>query len=267
MYEFAADPKSKDIGVSLSGSGYLFPVHVGALAALEDLGYNIVEISGTSGGGLVSSLYATGMSIPDMKQIVLDSDFSAMMKLRWWGWWDGFCSPTQLYKWIDQHTNELSFKDTKIPLTLMSTDILTEQPFEFSTNATPDTLIAIGARATSSIPFIYPAVKYDNKVLMDGGVVNYIPVNKLTTPNKVGIYLSSGNNLGSNSNWISTAMAIINTMLSANEGILVNAAASGGATMCKINVPDGNALKRSYTTEQKLGLYNTGYTTVQNQFK
>ena len=48
----------KAIQVALSGSGFLLPVHLGALQAIEAAGYHISALSGTSGGAIVAALYA-----------------------------------------------------------------------------------------------------------------------------------------------------------------------------------------------------------------
>ena len=74
----------KPIRVALSGSGFKFPAHVGALHAIRDAGYEVIEIAGTSGGSIVASLAAVGMDLDIMKALTLTRDWADMLTFSPW---------------------------------------------------------------------------------------------------------------------------------------------------------------------------------------
>lgn len=257
----------KDVGVALSGSGFLFPAHVGALSAITESGYNITNVSGTSGGGLVAALYASGMDTKTMKDIIVSTDFSIFMKYRWWGWWNGLCDPTPLYQFMKTHTKGKKFKDTNIPLILMSCNVVNRASFEFSTKMTPMTEIAIGARATSSIPFIYPTVNYEKDVLVDGGVVNNIPVDKLdkSTP-RIGVDIVESQNPSKPTGVISMAQRLVGIMLDSNENARKAWAIATDSDVISVQV-NGGFLDSTINQKQILALYESGFNTTLKKLK
>jgi hypothetical protein len=66
---------SRPIQVALSGSGFLLPVHVGALQAIEGAGYAISALSGTSGGAIVAAIYAVQQDAQKLADLVLATDW------------------------------------------------------------------------------------------------------------------------------------------------------------------------------------------------
>lgn len=62
----------KPIRVALSGSGFRLGAHIGALQAIEDAGYTVIELAGTSGGSIVASLYASGVPLDVMRQMLME---------------------------------------------------------------------------------------------------------------------------------------------------------------------------------------------------
>ena len=79
---------SRPIQVALSGSGFLLPVHVGALQAIEDAGYAISALSGTSGGAIVAAIYAVQQDAQKLADLVLATDWRPFMDFESWtnGW-------------------------------------------------------------------------------------------------------------------------------------------------------------------------------------
>ncbi len=254
---------SKDIGVALSGSGFLFPAHCGSLRALEDLGYHIKEIAGTSGGGLISILYASGMNLVDMGNLIMTEDWSQYMKLRWFNWWNGLCDPQPMLTFLEKVTNNKTFKDTSIPLTVVSSNLVNGNPFVFSTEGTPNAPLSIGGRATSSIPFIYPPVVYQDALLVDGGVTNNIPVDQLS-PNirRIGIELVGTQTVLQETGWIDMSEQIIDMMISSNEMSRVSWAKATGAHIIEVDRGGYGFLDGNLTADQRTNLYDNGYNTV-----
>ena len=63
-----------DIVPILAGGGTRLPAHIGVLQALEDLHIDFSHIVGVSGGSIIASFYAAGLSIPEMKHIALTTN-------------------------------------------------------------------------------------------------------------------------------------------------------------------------------------------------
>jgi NTE family protein len=69
----------KPIRVALSGSGYRLSAHLGALQAIADSGYDVVEYASTSGGSIVSACLASGMTLSQMREMCMSLDWSKYM--------------------------------------------------------------------------------------------------------------------------------------------------------------------------------------------
>ena len=58
-----------------AGGGTHLPAHIGILQALTDLNVKFDHLVGVSGGSIISSLYASGLSLPEIKKVALETDF------------------------------------------------------------------------------------------------------------------------------------------------------------------------------------------------
>ena len=118
----------KALRLALSGSGFKFPAHVGALMAIRDAGFTPIEYAGTSGGSIVAALAASGMDLDTMKSLTMTRDWSDMLTfsvLSILGG-KGFCSGDTLLDWITKTTNGATFDDLTVPLTIMASDASNE---------------------------------------------------------------------------------------------------------------------------------------------
>jgi NTE family protein len=184
----------KQFRIALSGSGFKFPAHGGALAAIYASGGEIIELAGTSGGSIIAALHACGMSRADMVDLTMSRDWSDMMGfsplalLRL-----GYCNGKNMLSFLTSATAGKTFGDLSIGLTIMTTDVTNGCPFEFSKANTPDAPVALAARASASIPFVYQPVEYKGRLLMDGGCLNNVPLDKLTIDAvpRIGVHLVS----------------------------------------------------------------------------
>lgn len=171
-----------DISLALSGSGFKFPAHVGVISATEELGKNVVEIAGSSGGALIGGLYACGTPIKSLY------DFSVYTK------WTKFLSPSlSAFKQggiltLDSFTEELksmtdgkrfSDLDDSVNLIITASDLLSHTPVIFSKDTSPDVEIHMAIRASIAIPVLFTPVRMDGYVLTDGALFNYLPINLL----------------------------------------------------------------------------------------
>ena len=255
----------KPIRVALSGSGFKFPAHVGALAAIRDAGYAPIQLAGTSGGSIVASLAAIGMPIEAMRELTLTRDWSDMLTFSPWSLLTnmGWCSGSNLLDWITAQTAGKTFADLATDLVVMASDVSSETPFEFSRSATPGAKIALAARASAAIPFVYAPVQYDGALLMDGGCANNIPVDKLTIDQvpRLGIQLVSKTSplaAGTHS-VVDIAPRVIDLMMSANENTHVDLDLQLGAHFAFIETGFASGLDRNMGADIRQQLYDNGY--------
>lgn len=261
----------KNIGVALSGSGFLGILHIGALCALEDMGYEVADLAGTSGGAIIAALYACGHTGKDLKDLFHKTDlrpfleyhpFSAMWHRR-----DGLCDGSALLEWLEAQCGKTTFADLSIPLKIMATNLTTGRSFEFSSIKTPEAPVSLAARASSAIPVVYASVTYDACTLQDGGMVCNIPTDKLSSLNRrIGLevtYLSKY--LLPDAGWIQKAEQAISLMLTANEDTRVAWAEEVGVDIIPLSSMGFSPLDRDLSTDQKNALFDNGYSAVMNK--
>ncbi len=193
-------PRAK-IGVALEGGGALGLAHIGVLQWFEDHHIPIDYIAGTSMGGLVGGLYATGKTPKELQEIVEQQnwdiiiggqtsyrdlsfrrkednrDYPTFIQI---GLKNGFSLPAglnaghQISLLIDRETlpyaNLNSFDDLPIPYRCVATDLVSGKEVIFKDGSLPQAM-----RATISIPGLFNPVRRDNQVLVDGGLVGNLP--------------------------------------------------------------------------------------------
>jgi len=257
------------IKVAFSGSGSLAPIHAGAVTAFLDTGHQIVEVAGTSGGSIVASAVALGLTGDDLKKIVMADlpkgiasfQILALLKL-------GLNDGKILLSYLKSLFGDATFSDLAIPLTIMATDISNKKSFEFSKTNTPKVRLVDACRASSSVPFFYAPYLVNGVELVDGGCCNNIPVNRLTIDYipRYGIDVVDGGNCSASS-LIGLAKQTISTMLNANEDNLMAWGRETGATIVQVDANPYDFLNFDLTQDQKLDLFERGYDAVIGLFK
>ena len=159
-----------DITLALGGGGAKGNAHIGVLRRLEKEGYKIRSVAGTSFGGLVAILYAMGNS-PDELQTIFESVDQTQLYGR-----DSQDGPALLglagvRKWLYQVVGEKTFGDLQIPCAVTAVDIKTGGEVILSEGKLKDAVLA-----TIALPGIFPAHRLGDMELMDGGVLDPVPV-------------------------------------------------------------------------------------------
>ena len=258
--------KFKPIRVALSGSGFKFPAHVGALHALADAGYDPIEYAGTSGGSIIAALAAHGMHIDDMKALAMNRDWSNMLS-----WFEpislvfkkGICSGANLLSFIDNCTDGKTFAELDTDLTIMASDMTNGLPFEFSRKTTPNVKVSLAARASASIPDIYTPIIIGDIELMDGGIENNIPADKLKIDGvpRIGIQLvAKGQRMpAKNLGLINSIPRLVDMMLDANENTHVDLDAHEGTHFAFVETGFCSGLDRNMDYHTRKLLFDNGY--------
>jgi len=165
--------KGLKIGLALGGGSARGLAHVGVILALEAYNIPIDIIAGTSIGSVVGSLYAAGASIDQLEEAALSMKKSKTLSLT-----DlvlphsGLISGERIEEMLnDLFLEDKTFADLKIPFAAVATEI--ESGAEVILNQGK---LIDAVRASISIPGIFTPVKYGEYYLVDGGVVNPVPV-------------------------------------------------------------------------------------------
>ncbi len=262
----------KQVRVALSGSGFKFPAHVGALVALEEAGYEIVELAGTSGGSIVSAMYASGLPLSYMKELTMTRDWSDMLSFNLTAPFKslGYCSGDKLLEFIKQETMGVTFKELHVPLTIVSSDIAFEDEFVFNVKNTPDVPISFASRCSASIPLAYGMMEYTDAkgthMLMDGGLWDNMPEDKLVQDDilRLGVRLVSKTSplLPSEKSFKAILPRILDSMLEATENVHVDEDKHNGAIFAYVETGYASGLDKNMSFDLRLKLFNDGYAAV-----
>lgn len=176
---FISLPKDQrpKIGLALSAGGVRGFAHVGVLESLDNAGLPIDMISGTSMGSVVGALYAAGLPTSKLWEIsthmTMDSitpDYNAMGLLRFL-FAKKLPSSSNLVNFFHEQLGDMQFEDMKIPFSCAAMDVKTGERVVF--NSGP---LAIAVRASMNLPGVFEPVEYRHRALVDGAVVDYLPV-------------------------------------------------------------------------------------------
>lgn len=156
-----------------SGGGTRLPCYVGILMALEDLDLTYQHLVGVSGGSIVAAMVAAGKSIDEMQKLALHTDFKqfkgfSLLNLIRTG---GLSSGDTFENWMDRELDGVLFRDLKLDLHVLATDINGGGPVIFNKERTPDMKVSQAVRFSMSIPLLFSFKTFENHVMADGVIL------------------------------------------------------------------------------------------------
>lgn len=159
-----------DISLALGGGGAKGNSHIGVLRGLEKAGFHIRAVAGTSFGGVVAVMYAAGYS-PDE----IEANFSKVDQRRLYTR-DAADGPSLLgvggvRKWLDETLGTCTFNDLKIACAVTAVDLKSGREVILNEGPVKNAILA-----TIALPGILPAQYVNIWELVDGGVLNPVPV-------------------------------------------------------------------------------------------
>ena len=164
------------LGLALSGGGARGLAHIGVLKALENANIRPDYLTGTSMGGVIAAGYAAGLSPDDLEQIALE--YGSIRKL--WRLADptlprrGLFQGERLLAFFEKHMQGQTFADLRVPLTLIAVDLNSGKEVHMREGS-----VAEAVRATISIPGLLAPVERNGQRLVDGGLLNNLPVDEV----------------------------------------------------------------------------------------
>ena len=167
--------KAPKIGLALSGGAARGLAHIGVLKALEEESIPIDMIAGASAGALIGACYAKERNAATLEEIALGVDWKKLARLvdpNLIFLWKGFVQGQKVESFISSIIGDAKFEDLEIPFAVVAADV--ESMEEVIINKGP---VIEAVRASISMPVIFTPVKWGNRFLIDGGVINPMPVN------------------------------------------------------------------------------------------
>ena len=165
--------KKGDVALALSSGGARGLAHIGAIEELEARGYRISSIAGCSMGALIGGVYAAGkltefrdwMKTIDRKRMLELTDFSLSL--------NHLVKGDRIIEAIMEFVPDMAIEDLPIPYCAVAADLKAGKEVVFNKGSLFEAI-----RASISLPSFYAPVQRDNMILIDGGVINPIPLNR-----------------------------------------------------------------------------------------
>ena len=216
----------KSAALVLSSGGSTGLAHIGVINELEKQGFQITSVSGSSIGSFIGGMYAMG-KLPEYTDWV-----KTLNKRAVWGLMDltvstnGLLKGERVFRKMKTFIPDIHIRKMNIPFAAVATDIINEKEVVFDTGSFYEAV-----RASVAIPTIFTPVKYKDTILVDGGVLNPVPIEYVTRNENdilvvVNLYgekkkikgeLKNSDNTFSNSNKLRSLIQNISRLISSGD--------------------------------------------------
>lgn len=171
------------VGLALSGGAAFGIAHMGVIKALEKENIPIDMVVGSSIGALVGALWAVGLNSEELEKIGMEFNNN---KKRVFKLLVDPCFPKlslakgrSIRKFLLKHLGKKTFQDIKFPLKIIACNVSKREEIIYDSGSLVDAVMA-----SIAIPGVFAPVKVNNDLIMDGGIVEPVPVGALV---KMGI--------------------------------------------------------------------------------
>lgn len=162
------------VALVLSGGGARGIAHIGVIDELEKRGYEISSVAGTSMGSLIGGVYAAGKleelkawtATLDKGKLFLMADFALSRQ--------GLIKGERLFRKMKNFIPDILIEDLDIPYAAVAADLVKKEEVVFREGSLWEAI-----RASIAIPSVFTPVKSNGRLLVDGGVMNNIPINRV----------------------------------------------------------------------------------------
>ena len=166
-----ADKQVKEVALVLSSGGARGIAHIGVIEGLQEAGYRVHAIAGCSMGAVVGGMHASG-KLQELKEWFCELDRLDVFKL-----FDftisskGLIKGEKVFNELRAMLEDCDIKDLPIPFAAVAVDIRSDEEVVFDQGS-----LYAAMRASASIPSIVTPVESQNRLLVDGGVLNPVPL-------------------------------------------------------------------------------------------
>jgi len=161
--------KNIKVSLCLGGGAVLGAFHIGVLKALDELSIEIESISCTSIGSIIGALYASGKDVKEIERLALNIEWKdlytiAISKL-------GILTNEKISSFLKKNIGDKNFDQLKIPLFVVATDIKNGNKVVLNKGS-----VSKSVMASTCVPGIFIPIRIENNLLVDGGIVENVPI-------------------------------------------------------------------------------------------
>ena len=159
----------RSLGLALGGGGGKGSAHIGVLRVLEQLEVPIDAVAGTSIGGIVGALVAAGYRSDEIEVAFRSAKLHRILELDFANF--GVLGTTKMAAMLREMLGDRQIGDLAIPYAAVTVDLVSGK--EVHLTAGP---VVEAALASAAVPGIFPPVRINDAILIDGGLFNNVPV-------------------------------------------------------------------------------------------
>jgi NTE family protein len=163
--------KKTSVSLVLGSGGARGLAHIGVIHALQQNGYDIRSISGCSMGALVGGIFAAG-KLDDFEQwarAITKVDIVSLLDIAWQK--HGLVKGDKIINTLVELVGDKTIEELPMPFTAVAADVMNEKEVWINSGRLFDAI-----RASISLPLFFTPVDYKNGHLIDGGVLNPVPI-------------------------------------------------------------------------------------------
>lgn len=163
--------KKRSVSLVLGSGGARGLAHIGVIKWLEENNYEIKSISGCSIGSLIGGVYAAGKldQLEEWMISLTKSDIASLLDFSWGS--GGIFKGDKIINTLLGFLGDIQIEDLSIPFTAVAADIVTEKEVWINSGSLFDAI-----RASVSLPLFFTPVNNGESILIDGGVLNPVPI-------------------------------------------------------------------------------------------
>ena len=242
----------KKIGLALGGGAVLGAAHVGVLKALEEKKVHIEYITGTSIGSFMAALYAFGKNWEEIHEISCKlkwMDISSISLSKY-----SLLSNEKFGELLVKHIGDKNIEEAAIPLAIIATDAGSGEKVVLKKGP-----VAQAVMASTCIPGLFKPVKIDGRMLLDGGIVENVPIKTLR---EIGAKFVIGVDLNAEHEY-QEPQNILDVLLNSFHFIMQQSAKYQTENADLLIKPDLSSFDRADTSQIE-GLIQKGYEDARN---
>ncbi|NOZ63279.1 MAG: patatin-like phospholipase family protein [Calditrichaeota bacterium] len=160
--------KRKKIGLALSGGAVLGIAHLGVIKALEEKNITFDIIAGTSAGSLVGAFLAAGYTVQQLYSMTKNISWDVLGKVTIPT--KGLLNSHALQDFIEKELHNVAIEQLPKPFAAVGVDLTSGKQVVFRSGP-----VSEAVRASCAIPGVFTPLIRDEKVIVDGGVLNFLP--------------------------------------------------------------------------------------------
>ncbi|WP_372821158.1 patatin-like phospholipase family protein [Pseudomonas parafulva] len=161
---------SKRVALVLGSGGARGYAHIGVIEEIERRGYEIACIAGCSMGAVIGGIYAAG-KLDEYRRWIESLDYLDVLRLVDVSFRLGAIRGDKVFGQIRKIVGEINIEQLRIPYTAVATDLTNQQEIWFQEGCLHQAM-----RASAAIPSLFTPVMQGNRMLVDGGILNPLPI-------------------------------------------------------------------------------------------